>query len=167
MRLPKKILTVLCAVAAAIALASTAIAQTRLVTGGNDSNYGRRALRGGFMPDPFTAPITSGGNMDAGAMSLGPNCRGFVTARPDYILDYDSPANFLRMYFTGGGDTTLVIRDGSGRWHCNDDSFNGVHPTVDINRPARGHYDIWVGSYRSGENVRGTLHITEMRTQHP
>jgi hypothetical protein len=151
----------------AVSISAEVLAQARLTIGGSQSNFGRHALRGGFMPDPFTAPITSGGNIDASTLGLGPNCRGFVTRQPDYIVDYDAPASFLRFYFVGQGDTTLVISDGAGRWQCNDDSFGGSNPTVDINRPARGQYDVWVGSYRTGENVRGTLHVTEMRTQHP
>jgi hypothetical protein len=143
------------------------IAQTTLLTGGTASNFGRHALRGQFMPDPFTAPITSGGNLDASSMSLGPACRGFVTREPDYIIDYQAPASFVRFYFVAQGDTTLVINDGAGRWHCNDDSYNGVNPTVDISRPASGQYDVWVGSYRAGENIRGTLHVTELRSRHP
>ena len=145
----------------------TVIAQSGLQIGGSASNFGRGALRGGFMPDPFTANITSGGSLDAGTMGLGSGCRGFVTRQPDYILDYSAPASFLRLYFTGAGDTTLVINDAQGRWHCNDDSFGGTNPTVDINRPGAGQYDIWVGSYQAGQNVRGTLHITELRTRHP
>ncbi len=158
--------------AAAVALTlgawgGTVIAQSALQIGGSASNFGRGGLRGGFMPDPFTVNIVSGGSMDASTMGLGPSCRGFVTRQPDYILDYSSPASFLRIYFAGAGDTTLVINDAQGRWHCNDDSYGGLNPTVDINRPGGGQYDIWVGSYRAGENIRGTLHITELRTQHP
>src|SRR5690242_11361493 len=91
---------------AAVLVATTAFAQTRLLTGGRESNFGQHTLRGGFMPDPFTAPITSGGNIDASSMSLGQNCRGFVTRQPDYILTYENAASFLRFYFVGSGDTT-------------------------------------------------------------
>lgn len=172
MRTRNKWLTITLTFATALALTlgawgGTVIAQTRLAIGGSESNFGRGALRGGFMPDPFTKSITSGGSLDATSMSLAPSCRGFVTREPDYILDYNAPASFLRLYFVGSGDTTLVINDAAGRWHCNDDSFGGRNPTVDINRPSGGQYDIWVGSYRAGENVRGTLHVTEMRTRHP
>lgn len=145
----------------------TVIAQGALRIGGSASNFGRGGLRGGFMPDPFTIGITSGGSLDASTMGLGSGCRGFVTREPDYILDYNSPRAFLRIYFVGNGDTTLVINDAAGRWHCNDDSYGGLNPTVDINRPAGGQYDIWVGSYRAGEHVTGTLHVTELRTRHP
>jgi hypothetical protein len=99
-------------------------------------------------------------------MGLGPNCRGFVTREPDFILDYSAPNSFLRLYFVGDGDTTLVVHDGQA-WHCNDDSYESHNPTVDINRPRAGRYDVWVGSYQPGENVRGTLYVTEMRTRHP
>lgn len=151
----------------ALGVAGSVVAQAGLQIGGSTSNFGRGALRGGFMPDPFTVAITSGGNLDASTMGLGPSCRGFVTRQPDYILDLSSPSSFLRIYFAGAGDTTLVINDGSGHWQCNDDSFGGLNPTVDLTRPPAGQYDIWIGSYRANENVRGTLHVTELRTQHP
>ncbi|HJL14813.1 MAG TPA: hypothetical protein RMH99_04105 [Sandaracinaceae bacterium LLY-WYZ-13_1] len=144
-----------------------AIAQSRLITGGSESNFGRSTLSGGFMPDPWTTRITSGGNLDVSSMSLASGCRGYVTAQPDYILDYTQARSFLRLYFVGQGDTTLVVNDARGDWHCNDDSFGGLHPTVDISNPPSGQYDIWVGSYRAGENVRGRLHATEMRSRHP
>lgn len=171
MRLSLNTLSFVLASAAALALACVAlpeavIAQARLQTGGSSSNYGRRALTGGFMPDPVTVPITSGGSLDASSMSLDSDCRGFVTREPDYIVDYSAPSGFLRLYYVGTGDTTLVVYDGA-RWHCNDDSHGGRNPTVDISRPRAGQYDVWVGSYRPGENIRGTLHVTEMRTRHP
>ena len=145
------------------------VAQARLVIGGSSSNFGRTALSGGFMPDPWTTTITSGGSIDVRNLSLSPGCVGYATAQPDYILDYNNAASFLRFYFTpnGSGDTTLVINDASGNWHCNDDSFGGTNPTVDINNPPSGQYDIWVGSYRANANVRGTLHVTELRSRHP
>jgi hypothetical protein len=157
------------AVAAVLALgaAGTVIAQSRLQIGGSTSNFGRGALHGGFMPDPFTVSITSGGNLDASTMSLGSGCQGFVTRQPDYILDYSAPSSFLRIYYEGSGDTTLVVNDGRGHWHCNDDSFGGLDPTVDLSRPPAGQYDIWVGSYRANENIHGSLRVTELRTQHP
>ena len=153
----------------AIAVAPDVVAQSRLVTGGSQSNFGRQALAGGFMPDPFRARITSGGNLDSSSMSLSPGCTGHVTAQPDYIVDYSDTRGFLRFYFTGqgNGDATLIINDGAGNWHCNDDSFGGRNPTVDISNPPAGQYDIWVGSYRANDNIRGQLHITEMRSRHP
>ncbi|MEC7522948.1 MAG: peptidase S1 [Myxococcota bacterium] len=155
---------------AALALATvsgTVVAQAGLAIGGSSSNFGSQRLRGGFMPDPHTTQITSGGSLDASRQGLAPGCRGYVTRQPDYIVHYDNPADFLRFYATAGGDTTLVINDANGRWHCNDDSHGGVNPTVDIRNPPAGQYDVWVGSYRASENIRATLHVTELRSQHP
>jgi hypothetical protein len=151
----------------ALGVAGSVVAQSQLQIGGSTSNFGRHGLRGGFMPDPYTVSITSGGNLDASTMGLGSGCRGFVTRQPDYILFYTHPSSFLLIYYAGSGDTTLVINDGSGHWQCNDDSFGGLNPTVDIAHPPAGQYDIWVGSYRANENIRGSLHVTELRTQHP
>lgn len=159
-------------IAIAIALAvvtvtGTVVAQSGLAIGGRASNFGRHTLAGGFMPDPYTVNITSGGSLDVSGMSLSPGCRGFVTRQPDYIVDYTNAANFVRFYATSQGDTTLVINDAAGRWHCNDDSHGGLNPTVDIRNPPSGQYDIWVGSYRASENLRSTLHVTELQSQHP
>ena len=145
----------------------TAIAQQGLSIGGSQSNFGRRALRGGFTPDPSTVNVVSGGGLDASTMGLAPGCRGYVTRQPDFIVDYANAASFLRFFATSTGDTTLVINDGAGRWHCNDDSNGGLNPTVDIANPPSGQYDVWVGSYRARENLRSTLHVTELRSQHP
>ncbi|MGD1996701.1 MAG: hypothetical protein PVH62_08005, partial [Anaerolineae bacterium] len=61
----------------------------------------------------------------------------------------------------GGEDTTLVINDPNGSWRCNDD-YSGLDPMVEFPNPFTGQYDIWVGSYSSGDYVNGTLYITEL-----
>lgn len=157
----------LAAAMAIVGVGGVVVAQSGLAIGGNASNFGRQTLRAGFVPDPHTVSITSGGNLDASQMSLAPGCRGHVTRQPDYIVDYQNAGSFLRFYATSSGDTTLVINDAAGRWHCNDDSHGGLNPTVDITNPPSGRYDVWVGSYRANENLRSTLHTTELRSQHP
>src|SRR5262245_10481369 len=89
------------AAAALVVAAAPVIAQQRLQSGGTTSTFGRRGLRGGFMPDPFVAPLATGGNIDASTLRLGADCRGFVTRQPDYIIDYDAPASFVRFFFRG------------------------------------------------------------------
>ncbi|MBO6940729.1 MAG: peptidase S1 [Deltaproteobacteria bacterium] len=148
-------------------LTVSVVAQARLSLGGSSSNYGRRALEGGFTPDPVEVNIVSGGALDSSNMSLGSGCVGFVTRQPDFILDYSDAANFLRFYVTASGDTTLLINDAAGNWHCNDDSNNGTNPMVDIRNPPTGQYDIWVGSYEARANIRSKLHITELQSRHP
>lgn len=154
-------------VLATVVSGGTVLAQSGLIIGRAQSNFGRHTLRGGFTPDPYSTSIVSGGALDASRMGLAPGCRGFVTRQPDFILDYENAANFLRLYATAQGDTTLLVNDGAGRWHCNDDSHGGLNPTVDIANPPSGQYDIWVGSYRARENIRARLNITELRRNHP
>lgn len=140
------------------------IAQGSLRIGGSSSNFGTQALRGGFMPDPKqVGNIVSGGSLNVANMNLGSGCTGFATQQPDVIVNYTNPAGFLRFYFQGSGDTALAINAANGRWFCNDDTA-GLNPQVDIRNPTAGQYDVWVTSYRAGENIRGTLFITEMNS---
>ncbi len=145
-----------------------AAAQLGLQFGGGTSNFGRGELRGGFLPDPFATPINGrSGSIDAGTLNIGADCRGFVTRPPDFILDYTRPGTFLRVYFVGRTDTTLVIHDSGNRWHCNDDSHGGLNPTVDLSRPREGQYDVWIGARTANAEIRGTLYVTETRSRHP
>jgi serine protease Do len=138
-----------------------------LITGGARANFGVFGLRGGFMPDPAMYPVLSGGSIPAASLGLAPNCRGYVTAQPDVIVHYSGPARWVRFFFRGAGDTTLVINDGAGRWWCDDDSGGSLNPMIDMPNPAGGQYDIWVGSYRAGENIQGQLGITEIPSMRP
>ena len=167
MRLSKRRALGLLSLVLATGLAGTVVAQSGLSLGGSQSNYGRKSLSGGFTPDPSDVSVVSGGSLNSSTMSLGAGCTGYVTRQPDFILDYDDAANFLRFYVTGTGDTTLLVNDAAGRWHCNDDSHGGTNPTVDLRNPPEGQYDIWVGSYEANANLRGTLHITELASRHP
>jgi len=153
--------------AAVASVAAPAATGSQLATGGSSSNFGRRSLRAGFTPDPATLAVTSGGSLDVSRMGLGSGCVGFATAQPDVILNWSGGGSLLRLYFAGSGDTALVINDARGRWYCNDDSNGGTNPMVDIPNPGAGQYDIWVTSYRAGESIRGTLHATELRGNHP
>ncbi len=129
-------------------------------------NYGSTSLTSGFVPDPFTIGMTSGGPVDV--TYLGGGCSGFVTSAPDFSLNYTSGAfPLLRFYFIGSGDTTLVINTPGGSYVCVDDSFGTLNPTVDFNSPASGRYDIWVGSYAEGVSISGTLYVTENASNHP
>ena len=133
-----------------------------LVVGGEESTFGRVALSPGFSPDPHTVPVTSGGNADASLMDQLPaTCTGYVTAQPDFILDYSEGGTLLHLYVEGEGDTALIINAPDGTWHCNDDA-NGTDPRVTFKAPRAGQYDIWVASFFSGENIRGTLGVTEL-----
>lgn len=129
-------------------------------------NYGSVTLASGFSPDPYPIGMTSGGGVNASY--LGGSCVGFATSAPDFRLQYSAGSfPLLRIYFVGSGDTTLIINNPGGGWHCIDDSFGTLHPSLDFNNPASGQYDIWVGSYSADAYVSGTLYITELDGNHP
>lgn len=128
-----------------------------------DPNYGSVSLSSGFLPDPAVISLTSGGNVDVSYLNNGFGCNGYATAAPDFRLFWSGEGNELNFMFTanfGGDDTTLIINDPNGSWHCNDD-FDGVSPGIRFNTALPGQYDIWIGSYSSENNISGQLNITE------
>lgn len=152
------------AIAAVWGMAGTAEAQ-RLNTGGNP-NFGTRSIAPGFTPDPISVNVTSGGNLNVSGMSLGAGCTGYATPQPDFRFNLTGTSNFLRVFVEAAGDTTLIINDAHGTWHCADDTY-GTNPGIDLTNAGPGQYDVWIGSYRSGEQIRGALKITELRNVQP
>lgn len=150
---------------------ATVVAQvTGLEIGGHEANFGVHPVAPGFLPDPMDVTVTSGGDLDATTLGLGPGCKGWVTRRPDAIIQLSGVSQHLRFYVTpaaGRPDTTLIISHANGSWRCNDDSWGTLNPTVDINNAPPGQYDVWVGSYHQGDHVQGVLHVSEIRTNHP
>jgi hypothetical protein len=126
-------------------------------------NFGSQSLSAGFSPDPHTETMVSGGEVDVSACGLGSGCTGYATEAPDFRIQWSGSSSRLRIFFVadGGEDTTLVINDPNGDWHCNDD-YSGLDPMVEFPNPFTGQYDIWVGSYSSGDYVNGTLYATEL-----
>jgi hypothetical protein len=133
--------------------------------GGSDAYFGNVHLSPGFVPDPHSVSVTSGGSLDVSEMNLGTGCVGYATSQPDFILHMNGRSGMLRFYVIGDGDTGLVINDGSGQWHCDDDSHSGLNPKVNIYNPPTGQYDVWVTSYSSGESISGTLYVSELAAQ--
>ena len=130
-----------------------------------DPNFGTVDLTAGFVPDPYLVNLTSGGAIDAAALNLGDECYGFVSSPPDFRVNWDGVSNRLRFFFVAANadeDTTLLVNDPYGNWHCDDDFGATFNPLVDINSPPSGQYDIWVGSFEEDTFVDGTLYITEM-----
>lgn len=126
-------------------------------------NYGGTQLAAGFLPDPFKIDLLSGGNVNVFAAGVGDGCVGFATAQPDYRLIWSGQSQGIRFVFVGedGGDTALIVNDSTGAWHCNDDSYETLNPTVTLLDPPEGQYDIWVASYSEGQYIEGALYITE------
>ncbi len=128
--------------------------------------FGTVALDAGFVPDPHTVQVASGGPVDASG--VGAACFGFVSEAPDLRLQYGSAGGYLQIGFVAdvGLDPVLVVNDPSGAWHCNDDFF-GLDPAVEFPTSASGQYDIWVGTLDPGQIVSGTVNITEISQTTP
>jgi len=124
-------------------------------------NYGSLSMTGPC-PNPDPVYMTSGGPVNVSGLGLGSECRGYATSAPDFRLQWSGTTYNLSIYFianTAGKDTTLIVRDEYGTWHCDDDSLGNGNPRVDIPYPPGGEYNIWVGSYYSGESIDGRLYI--------
>ena len=125
-------------------------------------NFGSVNLSAGFTPDPRTISVTSGGSISAS--NVGSSCAGSISNAPDLRLSYTAGSLPLIISVNSSSDTTLVINAPDGRWYCDDDSGDGVNPSVRFNSPQSGRYEIWVGSYGGG-NAQAILAISEVSSQ--
>lgn len=144
--------------AVACSALSTALAQA------GDAAYGTVSLAGGFLPDPHAAVVLAGGPDAASRFDRA--CAGYIDGeRPDYTLQFTRSSRFaLKFFVMANIDTTLVVSDPTGHWHCNDDydTLGGTSPGVSFTSPESGTYRVWVGTHDSayaGEQVK--LLITE------
>ena len=146
---------------AGIAVAGPASAQPSTSA---EPNYGTLTLRGGFTPDPRVVSVQAGGNLEASSAAR--NCQGFISSAPDVRLNFTPGRRPLIISVASGTDTTLVVNAPDGRWYCDDDGgVNGSNPQVRFNRAQRGSYEIWVGTFSSGNAQPARLHISEVRSQ--
>lgn len=152
-----------------VGAATTTDSGSGLIIGGSSANFGVRTLSPGFLPDPTSIAVVSGGGLDARGLNLGAGCVGWVTRQPDFILHLTGTSSNFRIYATSeyGDDVTLVVNAANGSWVCNDDSYGGRNPTVDLPGATPGQYDVWVGSYQQGVQARATVSFTEMSGNHP
>lgn len=129
------------------------------------ANFGSVSLRAGFTPDPYRVNIVSGGNIQASQARSG--CAGWVSAAPDFELHYTAGSSLpLILSAASSSDTTILVNDPNGNWHCNDDGGNaGLNPALTFHNPGSGTYDIWIGSYRQGENANASLSISELYSE--
>lgn len=123
--------------------------------------FGSVSLSGGFTPDPYTVSITAGGNIDA--TQVFDRCRGMIANAPDFRLQFNPGSLPLTIGARSNTDTTIVINGPDGQWYCDDDSGEGLNPSVTFNNPQGGQYDIWIGTYGSGSDLASsTLTISEL-----
>jgi hypothetical protein len=93
---------------------------------------------------PASVAVRAGGS-DRNAVP-GSGCSGFINnGTPTAAVEVagDGP---LSIYATSGTDTTILVSDPAGRWHCSDDA-NGSNPAVTFAQAAAGTYVVWVGTF--------------------
>ena len=130
------------------------------------ARFGSGRLEAGFLPDPFTVALEAGGpnQADQGlgeAVVAEGYCAGYVTREPSYELSFEAGDGPLFVSATGDSDLTLVVNAPDGAWYCNDD-FEGFDPALEFSGAQSGVYDIYVGTYSSGDPVPASLFISEL-----
>jgi hypothetical protein len=135
-------------------------------------HYGQIGLNAGFTPDPAVTDIRIGGDISVASAMSGRNgggagdgrCTGYVDAAPDLTLTY-AAGDVLPLYIraVSSADNTLLVRDPSGGWHCDDDSGDGLNAQLRFSAPQSGLYTIWVGAYGSHSAYEpGRIEISEL-----
>ena len=75
-----------------------------------EARYATVSLNAGFMPDPHEVRVEAGGDMDASAAQLGPECIGWIDpSRADVTLTYTAGQFPLYISAASQADTTLVV----------------------------------------------------------
>lgn len=123
--------------------------------------YGSVSLASGFLPDPYQVNVTAGGTVHTVTELPGCNA-GFIDVGQSFQLNFTATSDWrLTFSVVSDADTTLVIYDPRGTWHCVDDT-DGLNPSVTINSVASGEYNIWVGTYGgNGDFPEAVLSISE------
>lgn len=116
-------------------------------------------LKAGFPLDPFVVSLNGGGDVDASTLDAA--CVGFVPEAPAFTVNWEGKVDAFDIFYYSDFDPTLVVQLPDGSYVCNDDaSDNLLDPTVTIEAPAEGQYNLWVGSYDQGQLIPGLLVIT-------
>lgn len=116
-------------------------------------------LSAGFTPDPQTASLKAGGDVevDEGSCSY-----GYIAQSGAMGLDYQAGELDLYVYAESDIDTMLLISTPSGEFLCDDDSHGGLDPRIHIEDPESGRYIIFVGGYTQNEYREATVYFTEL-----
>ncbi len=125
-----------------------------------EPRYQTLTLNAGFEPDPREVRVEAGGEREANAIR--PECAGWIDfSRPDVDLNYTAGQYPLVISAVSTVDTTIVVNDSEGNWHCNDD-FDGLNPGVVFRQPRTGNYNIWVGTFERGRPQPATVRVSEI-----
>jgi hypothetical protein len=128
---------------------------------------GTITLEAGFPVDPHLVNVLALGTR--AASSLRTDCTGYIGSHPTLRIDWRGTSPELSFYVTSYEDTTLVVKDPSGGYHCNDDwpANASIDPLLLFNNPAEGIYTVWVGKYEIGGTASAQLQISERHAMIP
>ena len=126
--------------------------------------HGTEELRAGFTPDPHVVSVRAGGRIAVNDTGLPEDCAGSITDAPTYELKFVGGSSALTFRTVSDADTTLIINGPDSRWHCDDDSGEGLNAELRFDPPQSGTYDVWVGGLGDpGASAR--LEITELASR--
>ncbi|MEL6953829.1 MAG: hypothetical protein AAFN09_12715 [Pseudomonadota bacterium] len=119
------------------------------------SNLG--TLGGQFLYTPRYWSVVAGGNVNL-ANCAAPGT-GYVISQPDFEFTFNNDGGYNRLELSvqASCDTVLLVNDANGNWHFNDDT-NGLQPQVNVFGAPSGVYDVWIGTYGSG-NCQASLEL--------
>ena len=116
--------------------------------------------------DPFFVSVNGGGELNAS--QLAEQCTGYVYPSPVVSLNWRGKADFARIFVFSDQDTTLVIQTPDGEYLCGDDAQSLVlDPSIDLENPSEGRYNIWVGGYQPDQLVPAILVLTSSKDVDP
>jgi hypothetical protein len=113
----------------------------------------------GFPLDPFVVSLQGGGPV--AASTLAKDCPGYITSAPSFSVEYRGKGDLIRAFFYSDGDTTLVLQTPDRKFLCNDNTTAQLlDPTIELQKPAPGRYNLWVGSAVAQDLIPGFLVLT-------
>ena len=137
-------------------------AKTADLFDGTSSRLGPVPLHAGFSPDPRVVSGTAVGEVPA--RSIHRKCRGWISERPDYLLDTDTAFYNLHVLGRSRSDILLVVRKPNGRVLCNDNRSGTTDPMLRSDFPI-GTTQVWIGVQEKGATADYRLGFSEVKWQ--
>lgn len=97
---------------------------------------------------------------------LARTCLGFGERTPTVMFTVQPGVPWLRVFVRANADSTVAVRAPNGAVFCADDTF-GVHPGVDVEQPAAGRWQVFVGTYAPRVRMPYEWTVTTQRALRP
>ena len=110
----------------------------------------------GVGPEPSRSMSLDGADL----LALPTNWPPGAESTANHIINATGNFSMLRLVGSAQQDTTLVVRTPTGAFLCDDDGGGNFNPLVQGAFPP-GSYQVWVGSYATGQAIPYRLAVTE------